>query len=308
MPRAGDQSSEGCAVRQSSCPRALTRSHGKYRHVPSFQSGRKTAGTRDRPPGQRLNGNGPPASGSQRPRLSALKLGIAGAIEAEPPFLRRAVAHGRRDGDLRERPYDLAEPPSSQAGPQEKGARGGVVGAEGSFVGQDNCGFHVSALNPLDGHKVEAERAGARDERADVMVGFRPIGAAAELQNVLRCVHRRHMDLLDEVTLDALDRGRGRKVHFLRQLIEVQRHFDLMATMHVDALFVADSGLTQNRIEFERRVTVQPKNESLGAMVIREPYITSGDDDLANGRVLIDFDEFDAAIPFDLEKKAGWSA
>src|SRR5438128_1077869 len=54
--------------------------------------------------------------GPRRRRL----LGIVGAVEAKPPFLRRAIACRRRDGDQRERPGNLAEPPSPKAGPKEK--------------------------------------------------------------------------------------------------------------------------------------------------------------------------------------------
>jgi len=165
------------------------------------------------------------------------------------------------------------------------------------------CFLHDSALDPLDGHEVEAEGAGARNESTDMLVWFRPIRGAAELKHVLCCIDRGHVDFVDEVALHVFDGGRRWKVVLIGQVVEVKGDIDLVAPMHVDPLLVADASRRKRHRRIERGLALLAENDCFGPTLFRQPGTDRGGDDLPDWGVRIDLDKLDPAVSFILKEE-----
>jgi hypothetical protein len=161
----------------------------------------------------------------------------------------------------------------------------------------------TSALDPLDGNEVEAEGAGARNQRTDVLVRFRPVRGAAELKNVFCRIDRRHVDLVNEVALHPFDGGRRWKVMLIRHFVEVKRHVDLVAPMHVDPVLVTDTGRSKRHRDIERGLPLLAEYDCFGTALFRETSAGGRNEHLGDWRIGIDLDKFDAAVSFKLKEE-----
>jgi hypothetical protein len=140
MPRSGRHGRLGYSCSQAGWPSMDTRSQGRYRHWPPFQSGRNTAGTRC---GPSASAGGKRRVGLDVPRLRRHRgLPVAATLEPEAVLGGGIEPCRRGHGEERMWPDDADVPPLAPELAAPEFWRG-QVGFEQQTVGRDRDS-HVS--------------------------------------------------------------------------------------------------------------------------------------------------------------------